>query len=983
MNNHTGTKLTKKPLVAAIAFATSIMAAPIYAQTSEDAESDQATPKTEEIVVYGIRSSLMQALEEKRNSSEIMDAISAEDIGQLPDDNIAEALRRVTGVAITRDVDGEGENLQLRGLANRNIQINGVPLAVTNDRNINFSDFNSGLFEGLEVFKSARADKPEGGLGGSINLKTRKPSSLKGPTATLTVANRTSRSTENDQPQANLLLGNNWKTEHGKFGVLGSVAYTEVDSRGDNSVVAQYRGYAYNNNNKPAFADFNGDGAVTNADDQLNVFFPSQFRTRSIFKSSERLGGQLALDWKPNDNWHLMLEGSSFRKEEEKREPQVRISAGTNGVLSVDDQFNPQLSSRVINVLDPNGGSVPFYLLNAGTVTERNNGQGHITVDMNSDSYNENTSDTTTLAFKTTYQTDGFKVEAQIARSQADVEVYDFDTRYRYRTNLATSYDFDLGAGDQPVFTPYIDGEVLDLTSVDNLEWRDIERNYLERESIKDDFRVDFTDYVDFGPIKSYKLGVRMAQEVSDRDVAWRETTVFRNDSDTANEPLIAGDPGFDACTGPLNLDNFLGGALGNRPFSDFITNGCDYDEVTAALGLDDIRVNGDERLGAIDKVTESIDSIYAMIEFEQPLPFGDDMAISGNFGVRYSEIDVESKGFDQTLVLDVNGNPVRDTDGNLEVVLDSDGDILSLPVKFDHDYSYVLPSLNVNLRLKEDLFLRFGAAKVVQAPNINQLRPGTEWNNGGIQDGIAFESRAGNPALEPKEAYAYDMSLEWYFAEGGLLSIAPFLKDWKVNTENRVVFEQIGDETIAIRRPVDLNAEYGEQKGIELGYQHEFTFLPGLLKHTGINANYTYVEIEDDLESLTIEGIPRSFQNRIAKNSYNASIWYDDGRLSARVAYSWRDDWQIGNVTIAGITGNGNAALVPGSSGALRMMQEEIGVLDASLNYQVTDSLKFSFSAVNINDDLKNNYSGYTEIPRGSAWSGTSYKFSLKYDFF
>lgn len=966
MNKQTGTKRTKKPLVAAIAFATSIMAAPIYAQTSESADSDEGQPPTlEEVTVYGIRNSLMQALEEKRNSSEIMDAISAEDIGQLPDDNIAEALRRVTGIAITRDTDGEGENLQLRGRANRNIQINGVPIAVTSEdnRGINFSDYSSSMFEGLEVFKTARADKPEGGLGGSINLKTRKPSSLKGPTGVFTVADKISRATENDQPQGDLLLGNSWKTEYGKFGVLGSAAYSEVDSRGDTVVVNRYSAYQYGSGGRSPFADVNGDGLIDTDD---NVFYPSGYRARAKFKSSERLGGQLAFDWTPNENWHLMFEGSSFQKDELRRQPQVGLTTGRNVILSVDDPMNPNVLGRVVNILGGDGNTVPFYGLAAGSVAERRDRDNDITVNMNSDSYTDEQSDTTTLLFKTTYKTDGYKLQTQISQSKAEVEVLSFDTRYRYNDDIdgdgrgdGMTYDFDLTRGDQFFFAPTLAGSPLDATSVANLDWRDVERNYTERESTKNDFRIDFTDYVEFGPIKSYKLGIRLAEDQNNKKAAWRETTGLN---------ISAGDPVFDQCTGPLGLDNVLGGALGNGLFSDFVANNCSYGELSSALGLSDIRIDDNVRLTAIDKVTESVDSVYAMIEFEQPLSTGD-MAISGNFGVRYSQIDVTSEGSDGVLVLDADGNPTRDGAGDLISTTD--------PVKFTHDYSYVLPSLNVNLRLREDLFLRFGAAKVVQTPDIKDLRPGTNWANGGNLDGIDFEARRGNPALEPKEAYAYDLSLEWYFAEGGLLSIAPFLKDWQVNTENRVIFEDIGNETIAIRTPVDLNAEYGKQWGVELGYQHEFTFLPGILRHTGINANYTYVDIEDDLSSLTVEGIPRAFQHRIARNSYNTSLWYDDGRLSARIAYSWRNDWEIGVVPIVD-----DQRVVPGATGSLNMNQKEIGVLDVSLNYQVTDALKLNFSAVNLNDDLKENYSNYEEIPRGSSWSGTSYKLSLKYTF-
>lgn len=148
------------------------------------AGSDEDT--TNAIIVSGIRLSIESSIGDKRNASEIKDSITAEDIGQLANDNVAEALQRIPGVEINRSNDGAGKQVQIRGLSENNVTVNGatatgtgdVDLSNGNDRSVNFQDIPAELFSGVEILKASTADKIEGSLGGTINLQTRAP--LKG-----------------------------------------------------------------------------------------------------------------------------------------------------------------------------------------------------------------------------------------------------------------------------------------------------------------------------------------------------------------------------------------------------------------------------------------------------------------------------------------------------------------------------------------------------------------------------------------------------------------------------------------------------------------------------------------------------------------------------------------------------------------------------------------------------------------------------------
>lgn len=185
------TSLLKSGTATAALLATLAIAAPATAQDS----AATAEGETEEIIVSGIRSSLEQAAQVKRDASQVMDVITAEDVGKLPDANVAEALQRVTGVQITR-VFGEGQSVSVRGLQQVRVEVDGRTLLgwsarlspPENDqlgRSSGLDSVPSSLFGRLEVRKSPLASQAEGGLGGTVNLVTPKPLSFKEPTLSL------------------------------------------------------------------------------------------------------------------------------------------------------------------------------------------------------------------------------------------------------------------------------------------------------------------------------------------------------------------------------------------------------------------------------------------------------------------------------------------------------------------------------------------------------------------------------------------------------------------------------------------------------------------------------------------------------------------------------------------------------------------------------------------------------------------------------
>ena len=185
----------------------------------------------EEIITVGIRGSLANAVEAKRNSDNLIEAIYAEDIGKLPDQNLAEVLENVTGIQITRTA-GVGTGVQIRGTNANRTEINGVSTMGSGSgrTGINFEDVSAGIIAGVEVTKAPTAKTIEGSVGGTINLTTIRPLQLSETLGFVRVQGEDSSLTEDSiTPRISGTFGDNWSTDSGELGVVISASYEEKD----------------------------------------------------------------------------------------------------------------------------------------------------------------------------------------------------------------------------------------------------------------------------------------------------------------------------------------------------------------------------------------------------------------------------------------------------------------------------------------------------------------------------------------------------------------------------------------------------------------------------------------------------------------------------------------------------------------------------------------------------------------------------------
>jgi iron complex outermembrane receptor protein len=304
--------------------------------------SDVQLENSTDIVVTGYRESIAKAQQIKKAATGSQDVILAQDISAFPDQNLAEALQRIPGVAITRD-SGEGRQISLRGLGAdfTRTQLNGMEVltntssgldsrsSVSRSRSFDYSIFASELFNKVVVEKSYAAEQDEGGIGGTVGLHTAKPFDYAGLTVVASAKGQTNQYTKDITPRLVGLISDRW----GDFGFLASVAYSTADT-----VEFGYRNWNWSQIN---FGARNVGPTVSAADRALlvgatgaNRIWNSRAQTyATFFNKRERLGLTTALQYHPDDRTDVSLD-VLYGKLNNDRTSGVIGAAGTNGIAA-------------------------------------------------------------------------------------------------------------------------------------------------------------------------------------------------------------------------------------------------------------------------------------------------------------------------------------------------------------------------------------------------------------------------------------------------------------------------------------------------------------------------------------------------------------------------------------------------------------------------------------------------------------------------
>ncbi|MGY4398934.1 iron complex outermembrane receptor protein [Sphingomonas sp. UYAg733] len=802
-------------------------------QAAEDPDGDGKDDYGNDIVVIGIRSSLQKAANKKRNAKQIVDAVVAEDVGKLPDNNVPEALARVPGVQIDR-IHGEGSGVAIRGLTDIQTTVNGYNNAVGGSRTSNLSDIPAELLKSVEVYKTRTADQVEGGIGGTVNVELRRPLDLpKGLTVAGSFREVFSNIGNTKSPYASLLLADRFDTGIGEFGILVNAAYTK-NNYNENFIESESPGLF-----------FGSDQTSLPANRQMNTIAPYAVNYGVEAGSIERRSVNVSTQWRPSDNLEFVLEGSYFGSRETRARDRLHlvIRNGNYNLSNVTYQPDDR-TVRTVTVTQPLG------FLNGGPESYYQN--------VDSDNYQTN--------FETHWHDDNTQINGSVQYNWSKSRGYDLLSIVRLKGVTSATADFN--SPNVPGGGPYITFNGVDLSDVSRYSLQNFHDELSNEKNNEFASQIDLTHKTsDTGLLRSFQIGARYSRRNTNRIYGYRDSFPIVNGASpdltafptgaqyTSTTPDI---PGFAAPTwyhlsGPALADNIadVRSYLATRA----TCCGVNY----WALEYPALQQVGG---GSGYKSRENTFAAYAQINYAIDIGFPIDGVIGARAVNTWGAISSTSASIaNPTGVITVRDNSGR---GN---------------------YLDLLPSANAVLHFTPKLQLRLAYTKNVQRPNFLDLSPFVVIN--GFDTNNVF---AGNPNLKANKENSYDASLEYYFGRAGSITAAAYLKKPNgfiyYSGLSQFVPELGREATVFTNR----NAGPGTFQGFEVSAQTFFDFLPDFWRNFGVSANATYlakgeIKYPDGSDNAAIG---------LSKYTYNLAFYYDTPVFSARVAYNYRARYRL-----------------------------------------------------------------------------------------
>lgn len=1017
----------------------------------EEAVRDEAEDEEDVIVVQGFRRSLQNAQDIKENADTFVDAITAEDIGALPDRSVAEALQRIPGVNISRfakttDPDRfsvEGAGVVIRGLPFVRSELNGRDIFSANGgRELSFNDVSPELLGGVEVYKNATADMIDGGISGTVNLVTRKPLDNPGLNFAGTVEANYGDLAKEWSPAFSVLGSNTWETNAGRFGIQLGYAQSELITRTDASQVTDpcFRASTLDGPcirlNDVGSGGVSGDPNFTedNFPPAGTVLAPKGAGIRTTQFDRDRQAFSAIAQWESPDR-RFLATFEFLRAEADLKLDEYAILALVNddnlfaipgspwtfdsngvfqsGVLTqISGRGGADCAPGSLN--PPLGGAFPCNP-QVGISTENLRFQREDdakTQDFSLD-LKWNPTDRLSINLEGQHITSDRNENALIAAMQTYSDIF-----------------VDIG-GDTPIVefrTPATTDGSSDanfFTNPDRTFYWFLLDNQIRNTGELTSFRGDVDYEIGEGFIKAARFGARWAdrkRETQDDQFAnwgnlsapWLGNSQWTSDfpaSSGVRNPFAEFQRGEGGSPLPGGEAIFYGG---DNLVSEYLSG-------VTQQQADEIIIAWENTFGFWDRssfgpfptswrpivspraqsdVGETTLSFYGRVDFGSDGFLGTGLTLDGNAGVRYVRTTVQSDGAisfpptasapppalcDPMLPGGLPGfcslSPAR-TAEFLSVftgeMLDDNADI-----KFDH----ILPSFNAKLGITDEFLFRFGISKGISRPDLAAFATGgvliDNTNNlrdaGTLDTGPLFQLFTGNRLLRPIESLNVDLSAEWYFDDVGSLTFSVFRK-YLDNNINRGVtlrdFTSPSGVTTTVQVTGPSNVDEGVLEGFEFAYQQTYDFLPGPLQYLGSQITYTYVDggefsnpnLNDNQGTLAAI---TPFAG-ISDHTVNATVFYEDSRVSARLAYNWRSEFLL----------TARDDIFPFAP----IFGEATGQLDGSIFYSVSEKVKLGVQAVNILDEVtKTSYLvdfDNTQFIRSAFRNDRRFTFLARWDF-
>ncbi len=984
-------------------------AAPATSPSSPAAgTSDQLT----EIVVTGFRASLQSALDTKRNSNLPVESVSAEDIGKMPDQNIAESLQRLPGIQIDRGPTGEGTAVLIDGLRQNLTTLNGDVFLTGREFYVSGEGSGGGAggnaqynsLEGIPseeigqvvVYKNPQASMTEGGLGGTIDLRTRDP--LAGPDGLSLGGNfRESYAQRQGDWTPNGTLVGSYKFSD-VLAFTASISYDDEKTLDEQFQDQNRNQWLITNSATGPYV-----GALTPAglttlpksyiEPQL-AYFTNDNDDRKDYGASFGVSAKIGEAITSSFNW--------FYSREQETSLSYTDKVWFNGQGTSAGKLLPGIDPTQAYSIDGNGvvqnavfnanGAETATLYQGATdvahnfqwVTKFNNG-GPLRGDLDL-SYANATSDleadqadvehglyTTSAGVATSPAAPGCNNGASTCTNATGSHGYEFAWNNGGNSGLpSVSYLAPFGdVLSNPAFT----------TFKSNWAWANLTSQHQFAIKLNAQYDPTFIQGVDSTISAGLDYAGRDVNQIFGRYLI-NGTLANGEIAGNANGPnptnpgtnfgpyLYYQDPGYGtpnipystATSNPglaMTVNNFgAGSIIVKNPNTGGMTNPSTYLEtVWAGAGVPNTTEkffrDGLSSFGVEERTTAA----YVMEDIGAPAN-----NFHANFGVRVVNTN-----------LTINNGQTAEVPAYFGTASWNGVDSNVVNKVTERSYTDVLPSLNFVLDVTDDQKIRFGAARVVSPQDLYLLGLGNSFNftrqtnarinvHTGVADGFAFDGgNSGNTNLDPYRASQFNMAWEYYFAPTGLISIGGFYKqvDNFVEIESipTLVADDFGGTTADVNTPV--NAGNGRIYGFEVGGQYAFSYdtMPWL-KGFGFMANYTHSQSQSN-------AAPTSFTAHaeipgVAPDAFTGTLYYERAGFSARASYSWRSS--AVNDSLVGATFSFPDQT--GTNHTYQVFEAAYGQLDAQIGYDFNSHFGILASVQNATDQAQHTYLQWPNLP-------------------
>lgn len=970
----------------------------------------------EEIVVTGVRAAQERAIDIKRQSREVVDSISAEDIGKLPDSTISDSLQRVTGVQIQRSA-GQGSLVSIRGTQEVLTTLNGELFLTPDnilDSKADYKSIPAALISGSNVYKSMSATNLEGGIGGAVDLLTRRSLSLDEGLTTVVRAQLANGSiTDENDPEINGMLGYKFNDKVGSY-----LGFSYADQTLSDQTANTTAGKDIASEAQFCACDYNGDGDQTDT----AVWMHEGTNATEGYKQNrerERIGVTYNLNLQLNDALELNIDSFYNQMDERSYGHYMQLGEGLSAG-NLDRSDGPALLGLQAtgDIGSQYGKSVPaFYATGWKGLLDG----GLRTGNFSSISEREALNNSVELRYDNGGAFTG-KLRAVVSSAEQDGTTLTLANRAESRNILNGGRRIDPFNNVEVVNPGFIStrypvsfeskGETVhwnfDPAFVDAMSQHSawyINSGWVEggqREADLTVLRADGSYKFEDNPITSMDFGVRASSREAENesyhyfsdsgidavapdgtryDMLWKfhEPTTFQrrfNDGPVGSIPKTYSAIWTDGNTYPMNFDVYKVPAMDDANLQPYITYLTDLGAAISGFNAKIPVIDTSRIKDNVDfmtflygqqyrysqpqfsyRVIDDRDSIYLNTNFEFDLV--GDLSLSGNLGVRHVKetIEVTRNITDSRLV---EPNILATTDINWTSLV-SQGKTTE---QVEHDWT--LPSINLILNIGDEYKLRASADKRTSLQELGTFGNGPSSSFNSQRTGESFQrinsiSMGGNPNLKPWSAEVYNLAGEWYPADSTALSLTWFYMDIggfvdSVTRLDPTIPDGDGVARDGARVSNLVNGKNATIKGLEFAYQQSFDELPGLLSHTGITFNYTYSPNVKEGKRFIATGDEVPFNNT-AKNQSNLVLWYNDDRFEFRAAFNYLDKRYDGQETgrfgLNATDAEANTGLISG----LDRWEAETLYVDLSSTYHISENWDASLNVQNLTEESSVKY--------------------------